>query len=189
MIKDDYLRKFRLWIFLKSVGLGIPDVQYPRVAPVSGCHCQFVFRPRLRVAGIWMMLRDYRPPIHPRWSEGLLFRQWDEWRPSNSLRLRGQASCLRHLLGRLPLRIWGNSSVPLSPNRVQAGHSQEVPEDGSLLNSPLSPGFLMRPLGAAGQHPEAGVLLPSAFDGFDESVLGDPIAYAQCEQIPGSDTL
>ena len=55
-----YLRMFRLWIFLKSVGLGIPDVQCPRVAPVSGCHCHFVFRPRLRVAGIWMMLRDCR---------------------------------------------------------------------------------------------------------------------------------
>ena len=46
----------------------------------------------------------------------------------------------------------------------------------------------MRPSGAAGQHPEAGVLLPSAFEGLDDSVLGDPIAYAQCEQIPGSDT-
>ena len=28
----------------------------------------------------------------------------------------------------------GDSSVPLSPNRVQAGRSQEVPEDGSLFN-------------------------------------------------------
>ena len=26
-------------------------------------------------------------------------------------------------------------------------------------------------------------------DGFSDSVLGDPIAYAQCEQIPGSDAL
>ena len=78
----------------------------------------------------------------------------------------------------------GDSSVPMSPNRVQAGRSQEVPGDGSLFNvSPISPGFLMRPLGAAGQHPEAGVLLPSALDGFSDSVLGDPIA--QCEQIPG----
>ena len=56
----------------------------------------------------------------------------------------------------------GDSSVPLSPNRVQAGRSQEVPEDGSLFNvSPVSPGFLMRLSGAAGQHPEAGLLLPS----------------------------
>ena len=28
----------------------------------------------------------------------------------------------------------GDSSVPLSPNHVQAGRSQEVPEDGSLFN-------------------------------------------------------
>ena len=45
----------------------------------------------------------------------------------------------------------------------------------------------MHPSGAAGQHPEAGVLLPSALDGFSDSVLGDPIAFAQCEQNPGSD--
>ena len=30
--------------------------------------------------------------------------------------------------------------------------------------------------------------LPSALDGFSDSVLGDPIAFAQCAQIPGSDT-
>ena len=133
-----------------------------------------------------MMLRDYRPPIRPQGSERLLFRRWDEWRPSNSLRLRGQVSCLLHLLSRLPLRTWGTLRFHC---RVRAGQSQEVPEDGSLFNmSPLSPGFLICPSGAAGQHPEAGVLLPSAFDGFDDSVLGDPIAYAQCEQIPGSDT-
>ena len=73
----------------------------------------------------------------------------------------------------------GDSLVPLSPNRVQAGRSQEVPEDGSLFNvSPVSP------LGAAGQHPEAGLLLPSALDGFSDSVLGDPIAFAQCAQMP-----
>ena len=45
----------------------------------------------------------------------------------------------------------------------------------------------MRPLGAAEQHPDAGVLLPSTVDGFSDSVLGDLIAYAKCEQIPGSD--
>ena len=31
--------------------------------------------------------------------------------------------------------------------------------------------------------------LPSALDSFSDSVLGDPIAFAQCAQIPGSDTL
>ena len=76
--------------------------------------------------------------------------------------------------------------VLLSHNHVQAGQSQEVTEDVSLFNlSPLSPGFLMCPSGAAGQHPEAGVLLPSAFGDLDDSVLGDPITYAQREQIPG----
>ena len=55
----------------------------------------------------------------------------------------------------------GDSSVPLSPNRVQAGRSQEVPEDGSLFNvSPVSPGFLMLPSGAAVQQPEAGLHWP-----------------------------
>ena len=46
----------------------------------------------------------------------------------------------------------------------------------------------MRPSGATGQHPEAGVLLPSTLDDFSDSrsVFGDPIVYAQCEQIPGS---
>ena len=38
----------------------------------------------------------------------------------------------------------GDSSVPLSPNRVQAGRSQDVPDEGSLFHvSPVSPGFLM----------------------------------------------
>ena len=46
----------------------------------------------------------------------------------------------------------------------------------------------MRPSGAAGQHPEAGLPIPSALDSFSDSVLGDPIAFAQCAQIPGLDT-
>ena len=82
----------------------------------------------------------------------------------------------------------GDSSVPLSPNRVKAGRSQDVPEEGSLFHvSPVSPGFSMRPSGAAEQFPQAGVLLPTTLDDFSDSVLGDPIMYAQCEQIPGSD--
>ena len=82
----------------------------------------------------------------------------------------------------------GDSSVPLSPNRVQAGHAQDVPEEGSLFHMlPVSPGFLMRPSGAAKQFPQAGVLLPTTVDDFSDSVLGDPITYAQCEQILGSD--
>ena len=37
-----------------------------------------------------------------------------------------------------------DSSVPLSPNHVQVGRSQDVPDEGSLFHmSPVSPGFLM----------------------------------------------
>ena len=46
----------------------------------------------------------------------------------------------------------------------------------------------MRPSGAAGQHPEVGLRLPSTLDGFIDSVLGDPIAFAPCAPIPGSGT-
>ena len=68
------------------------------------------------------------------------------------------------------------------------GRSQDVLDEGSLFHVlPVSPGILMRPSSATGQHPDAGVLLPSTLDDFSESVFGDPIAYVQCEQIPGSD--
>ena len=73
----------------------------------------------------------------------------------------------------------GDSSVPLSPNCVQAGRSQDVPDEGSLFRvSPVSPGFEQH------RYPRAGVLLPTTLDDFSDSVLGDPITYAQCEQIP-----
>ena len=82
----------------------------------------------------------------------------------------------------------GDSSVPLSPNRVQAGRSQDVPYEGSLFHvSPVSPGFCMHLAGAAQQFPPAGVLLPTTLDDFSDSVLGDPITYAQCEKLPGSE--
>ena len=42
------------------------------------------------------------------------------------------------------------------------------------------------PSGATGQPPKAGVLLPTKLDDFSDSVHGDPITYAQCEQIPMS---
>ena len=82
-----------------------------------------------------------------------------------------------------------DSSVPLSPNRVQTGKSQDVPDEGSLFNvSPASPGFLMRPSGAAVQQPGAGFPLPLALNSFSDHVRGDPIAFAQCALIPGLDT-
>ena len=52
--------------------------------------------------------------------------------------------------------------------------------------SPASPGFLMRPSGAAVQQPEARFPLP--LDSFSDPVLGDPITFAQCALISGSDT-
>ena len=83
-----------------------------------------------------------------------------------------------------------DSSVPLTPNRLQAGRSQDVPKERSLLHvSPASPGFLMQPSGAAMQQPGADVPLPQILDAFTDPVLGDPIAFAQCDLIPGSDTL
>ena len=84
---------------------------------------------------------------------------------------------------------WGDaddSSAPLSPNRVQAGRSQDNPDEGSLFNvSPVSPGFLFRPSRGDQPPPSEGVLLPTTLDDFDDSVLGDPITYARCEQFPG----
>ena len=83
----------------------------------------------------------------------------------------------------------GDSSVSLSSNRVQAGHSQDVPVEGSLFHvSPVSPGFLFRPSRAAQQLPPDGVLLPTTLNDFSYSVLGDLITFAQCEQILGSDS-
>ena len=77
----------------------------------------------------------------------------------------------------------------MSPNRIQAGRSQNVPEKGSLFHvSPVSPGFLSRPSRDAQQFPLDEVLLPTTLDDFSDSDLGAPITYAQCEQIPGSDT-
>ena len=89
----------RAWDSRRTVSKGGSDKRMPLSV--------FAFRPRLRVAGLWMMLRDYRPPIRPRWSERLISRRWDGWRPSNALCLRCQASCPLDLLGWLPLRIWG----------------------------------------------------------------------------------
>ena len=82
----------------------------------------------------------------------------------------------------------GDSSVPLSPNCVQAGRSQEMPADGSLFGvSPDTPGFVMRPSGATQQLPGAALQLPLAFDYVCNPFFGSSIAFAQCPAIPGSD--
>ena len=91
-----------------------------------------------------------------------------------------------------PTLPWGaadDSSPPFSPNHVQAGRSQDVPDEGSLFNvSPLSPGLVFRPSPGGQSPPAEGVLLPTTLDDFDDSVLGDPITYARCEQFPGSES-
>ena len=82
----------------------------------------------------------------------------------------------------------GDSSVPLSPNRVQAGRSQDILEEGSLFHvSPVSLGFLTRPSRSVPQFPLEEVLLPSTIDDFSDSALGAPLTFAQCELIPGWD--
>ena len=52
--------------------------------------------------------------------------------------------------------------------------------------SPLSPGLLFRPSRVGQSPPAEGVLLPTTLDDFDDSVLGDPITYARCENFPPS---
>ena len=61
-------------------------------------------------------------------------------------------------------------------------------EDSSFSMSPLSPGLFFRPPRRSTSRPAGGVLLPTTLDDFDDSVLGDPITYAQCEQFPGSES-
>ena len=106
--------------------------------------------------------------------------------PSSSLPLSGQSAT--HSSEMIAWGDAGDSSVPLSPNRVQEGRSQDVPEEGSLFHvSLVSPGFLTRPSRDAPQFPLEGVLLPTTINDFSDSDLGAPMAYAQCELFPGSD--
>ena len=89
----------------------------------------------------------------------------------------------------LPWSTAEDSSPPFSPNRVREGHSQDVPDEGSLFNvSPLSPGLVVRPTREGGAAPSEVVLLPTILEDFDDSVLGDPISYARFEQFPGSES-
>ena len=67
------------------------------------------------------------------------------------------------------------SSPPMSGQLSLASPQTVALEDLGDSDAPVGPRW-------------AGVLLPSTLDGFSGSVLGDPIAYAQCEQIPESNT-
>ena len=82
-----------------------------------------------------------------------------------------------------------DSSVPISPNRVQVERYLDVSDEGSVFNvPPVTPGFLMRPSGAARQQSVARLPLSQTLDTFCDPVLGDPIAFAQCTPVSGSDT-
>ena len=91
-----------------------------------------------------------------------------------------------------PTLPWGtaeDSSPPFSPNWVREGHSQDVPDEGSLFNvSLLSPGLVVRPTREGGSAPSEGVLLPTMLEDFDDAVLGDPISFERFEQFPGSES-
>ena len=77
-----------------------------------------------------------------------------------------------------------DSSPPFSLSRVHVGHSQDVPdEDSSFRVSPLSPGLFFRTPRGSTSPPAGGALLPPTLDDFVDSVLGDPITDAWCEQF------
>ena len=85
-----------------------------------------------------------------------------------------------------PTLLWGAAEDSSPPS---VGHSQDVPDEGSLFNvSPLSPGLFFRPPRGSKSPPIGGVLLPTTLENFDNSVLGDPITYARCEKFPGSES-
>ena len=80
-------------------------------------------------------------------------------------------------------------SVPLSPNRVRKGHSQDMPAEGSIFDvSPDLPGFNMRSTGGGVQPPEIMQPPPSTYVNFNNPFFGAPIVFAQCHKTPGMDT-
>ena len=80
----------------------------------------------------------------------------------------------------------GSMSVPLSPNRVRKGHSQDMPAEESLFEvSPDVPGFHMRPARGGVQMTEITQPSPSKFAGFNNPFFGAPIAFAQCQNTSG----
>ena len=87
----------------------------------------------------------------------------------------------------LPCGAVENSSPLFSLSRVPVRHSQDVlDEDSSFSVSPLSPGLFFQPPRGSTSPPAGGALLPMTLDDFVDSVLGDPIIDAWCEQFPGS---
>ena len=80
-----------------------------------------------------------------------------------------------------------DSSTPLSPNRVQIGRSQEMPAEVFLVCCRTHPAFIRSTSGAAQQMPGATFPMTLACDSFSDPFFGAPIAFDQCDMIPGSD--
>ena len=173
---------YRLWTLLKLVGIGIHDGlcgvrSIHSLFQVVGCSSRLVLGPCLWKSGIviyssgagaadltMMVQSDDGPQMG--WMETV--------RPSTPLDSERMSPDSPQTVA---FDYMADSSVPLSPNRVQVGKSQDVPDEGSLFHvSPVSPGFLMRLSGAVVQQPGAGVPLPQTLDAFTDPVLGDPIA-------------
>ena len=80
-------------------------------------------------------------------------------------------------------------SAPLSPNHVRESHSQDMPAEGSVFDvSPDLPGYNMRPAGVGLKSPDITQPPPSVHGGFNDPFFGAPIAFAQCNKMPGLDT-
>ena len=76
----------------------------------------------------------------------------------------------------------------MSPNCVRVDNSQDVPDEGPVFEvSPVTPGFLMPPSGAAVQTPGTCYPLPKVLNAFSDPVLGEPVAFALSAPVPGSD--
>ena len=100
--------------------------------------------------------------------------------PSSSLTSSGQSATPSS-----QTMAWGyagDSSVPLSPNRVRAGHSQDLPCIAGFAGI-LDPTITRCSAGYSG-----GGAVAVDDRRFSDSDLDAPMAYAQCELIPGSDT-
>ena len=70
-------------------------------------------------------------------------------------------------------------SAPLLPNHVWEGHSQDMPAEGSVFG--VSPDL-------RGKSPDITQPPPSVHGGFNDPFFGAPIAFAQCNKMPGLDT-
>ena len=171
------------WLFRRTVSMGRPETGPDGQQPLSTCvqDSTPAVRPRANKPGL--SVDDLSPVVGPVVMQGgesggdrallspMMLGQPDPGSP--------QTIAFEELV---------DSSVPLSPNCVQAGHSQEMKADGSLFGvSPDTPGFVMRPAGVAQRLPGDALPLPLAFDYVRDPFFGKQIAFAQCAEVPGWD--